>query len=122
MRITALRSFELRKTQKILKRPEFIRLSQSGKKLQDSCFIVIYTKENLGSPRVGITVSKRVGNSVVRNRVKRLVREWFRLHRANWNGCWNLNVIAKKKAAELSLQGVVLSLEKIIDQVGGSGN
>ncbi|MFZ2631893.1 MAG: ribonuclease P protein component [Desulfosalsimonadaceae bacterium] len=121
MRIAALRSFGLKKTQKILKRPEFIRLSQSGKKLQDSCFIVIYTKGD-GPTRFGITVSKRVGNAVVRNRVKRLVREWFRLHRANWNGCWNLNVIAKKKAAELSLQGVELSLEKIIDQVGGSDN
>lgn len=122
MRIKALHSFGLRKAQKILKRPEFIRLAQSGKKLQDNCFIVIYEEGDAGPPRVGITVSKRVGNAVVRNRVKRLVREWFRLHRANWKGCWNLNVIAKKKAAELALQGVVISLEKIMDQVGGGGH
>lgn len=115
-------SFGLKKAQKILKRPEFLWLSQSGKKLQDSFFIVIYTKGDAGIPRLGITVSKRVGNAVVRNRVKRLVREWFRLYRADWDGCWNLNVIAKKKAANLALQGVVLSLEKMIDQVGGSGH
>lgn len=122
MRSSALCNFGLKKTQKILKRPEFISLSQSGKKLQDAWFIVFYTKGEAGTPRLGITVSKRVGNAVVRNRVKRLVREWFRLHRASWDGCWNLNVIAKKKAADLSLQGVVLSLEKMIDQVGGYGH
>jgi len=117
-----LRNFGLKKTQKILKRPEYLNLSQSGKKNQDSFFIIIYTKNVSGTPRLGITVSKRVGNAVVRNRVKRLVREWFRLHHADWDGYGDINVIAKKKAVNLSFQGIVLSLEKMIDQVGGSGH
>lgn len=123
MRTAALRNLGLKKAQKILKRPEYLRLSQSGKKTQDAFFIIIYAKSASGSPRLGITVSKRVGNAVVRNRVKRLVREWFRLYRAGWDGwneCWDLNVIAKKKAANLSLQRAALSLEKMIDQVGGA--
>lgn len=122
IRTAALRNFGLKKAQKILKRPEYLLLSQSGKKTQDAFFIIIYTKSASGSPRLGITVSKRVGNAVVRNRVKRLVREWFRLYRAGWYECWDINVIAKKKAANLSFQEAVLSLEKMIDLVGGAGH
>lgn len=122
IRTAALRNFGLKKAQKILKRPEYLLLSQSGKKTQDAFFIIIYTKSASGSPRLGITVSKRVGNAVVRNRVKRLVREWFRLYRAGWDGCWDVNVIAKKKTANLSFQEAALSLEKMIDQVGGAGH
>lgn len=117
-----MRNFGLKKAQKILKRPEYLLLSQSGKKTQDAFFIIIYTKSASGSPRLGITVSKRVGNAAVRNRVKRLVREWFRLYRAGWDGCWDVNVIAKKKTANLSFQEAALSLEKMIDQVGGAGH
>jgi ribonuclease P protein component len=122
IRTAALRNFGLKKAQKILKRPEYLLLSQSGKKTQDAFFIIIYTKSASGSPRLGITVSKRVGNAAVRNRVKRLVREWFRLYRAGWDGCWDVNVIAKKKTANLSFQEAALSLEKMIDQVGGAGH
>jgi len=117
-----LHNFGLKKAQKILKRPEYLRLSQSGKKIQDAFFIILYAKNASGSPRLGITVSKRVGNAVMRNRVKRLVREWFRLCRAGWDECWDLNVIAKKKATNLSLKGAALSLEKMIYQVGGVGH
>lgn len=112
-----LRNFGLKKTQKIIKRAEYVRLSQSGKKIQDPCFIIIYEKGDQNFPRLGITVSRRVGNAVVRNRVKRRVREWFRLQQAGWRGCWNVNVIAKKKAAGLPFQGVALSLENMMNQV-----
>ncbi len=83
---------------------------------------MIYAKGDAGVSRLGITVSKRVGNAVVRNRIKRLVREWFRLRCAGGDECWNLNIIAKKKAVGLSLRGVMLSLERMLGQVGGNGH
>jgi ribonuclease P protein component len=52
--------------------------------------------------RLGITVSKRVGNAVVRNRVKRCIREWFRRARVGLPECSDIVVIARNSARELS--------------------
>lgn len=54
-----------------------------------------------GAKRVGITVSKRVGPAVVRNRVKRFVRESYRRRRASFPGGLDVVLVAKKTAAEL---------------------
>lgn len=52
-----------------------------------------------GAPRVGLTVSRRVGDAVVRNRVKRRLREWFRRHRDECPAGKDLVVIARPAAA-----------------------
>jgi ribonuclease P protein component len=52
--------------------------------------------------RLGLVVSRRVGGAVVRNRVKRVVREWFRRNRAAFPGDLELVVIARSEAAKLS--------------------
>ncbi len=48
--------------------------------------------------RVGITVTKKVGNAVVRNRIKRWLREWLRLHGWVPKG-WDIVLVAKDSAA-----------------------
>lgn len=62
-----------------------------------------------------------------RNRIKRLVREWFRLRRSAVSGNWDINIIAKKSAAIIakkSAAGVTFnqvyqSLEKLFAKIGG---
>jgi len=51
--------------------------------------------------RLGISASRRVGNAVVRNRIKRAVREWFRRRRNQMPGDIDLVVIARRKASEM---------------------
>jgi len=72
--------YPFKKCQKILKREEYLKLGAEGKKIRSNHFIVMYKTKSEGACRAGITASKRVGNAVYRNRVKRLIREFFRLN------------------------------------------
>ena len=64
--------------------------------------------------RVGLTVSKKVGNSPVRSRVKRVLREWYRLHRHELDAPWDLVVIARNGAGELGLHDVEEELSELV--------
>lgn len=64
--------------------------------------------------RVGLTVSKKVGNSPHRSRVKRVLREWYRLHRHELSAPWDLVVIARPGAAELGLAEVEDELSQLV--------
>ena len=63
--------------------------------------------------RLGVTVSRKVGGAVVRNRVKRRVREWFRRERSRLEERADLVVIARPPAAELPGQGVARELQEL---------
>lgn len=65
--------------------------------------------------RLGITVAKkRVRRSVDRNRVKRVLREWYRLNRSNLTGNWDLVLIAQSQSQELGLAGITEELAPLI--------
>lgn len=70
------------------------------------CFLVLvaptYPADDSAPTRLGTTVGRRVGGAVVRARVKRRVREWFRRHRAELPTGRDVVVIARSGAAELT--------------------
>ncbi len=74
-------SYSLKKCDKILKRKDFLRTGHEVKKIKTRHFIIICNRNNLDICRVGITVTKKIGNAVIRNRIKRVLREFFRLNR-----------------------------------------
>ena len=62
-------------------------------------YLVMYAKENqLGKNRIGISVSKKVGNSVVRHHLTRLLRESYRLHEEMFHSGWDIVVIVRVSA------------------------
>jgi ribonuclease P protein component len=67
--------------------------------------------------RLGLTVTKKVGNAVVRNRIKRMLREWMRLHGWVPEG-WDLVLVAKDSAArQLHPDDFAPDLTKILRQL-----
>ena len=65
----------------------------------------MYVKENgLDKNRIGISVSKKVGNSVVRHRITRLVRESYRLHESVFNSGLDMVIIARPAAASIGYE------------------
>ncbi|PLX96375.1 MAG: ribonuclease P protein component [Desulfuromonas sp.] len=93
---------------------DYRRLQNSGTKFVTRNF-VFYTRylDTLSVSRLGITVSRRVGNAVVRNRVKRLIRDYARrciLHK--YSSC-ELCVIARPSAALLSSSAIFQELSRL---------
>ncbi|MCQ2523063.1 MAG: ribonuclease P protein component [Lachnospiraceae bacterium] len=77
---------------------EFNNVYKNGKSYANK-FLVMYVMENnLEVNRLGISVSKKVGNSVVRHRLCRLVRESYRLHKAVFNSGLDIVVVARVNA------------------------
>ena len=73
--------------------------------------LVMYVLENWTEKnRLGISVSKKVGNSVVRHRVTRLIRESYRLHEDMFNSGLDMVVIARKSAKDKNCQDIESAL------------
>ena len=66
-------------------------------------YLVLYAQKNrTGQNRVGITVSKKLGKAVVRNRVRRRLREVYRLHESRFLPGWDIVVVARGRAVDAS--------------------
>ncbi len=90
------------KTDRLRKRREFLSVYEIKRSYFFRLFVVYVRENGLGCHRLGLTVSKKVGGSVVRNRVKRVLREAFRRQRALIPGSFDIVVNAKKGSAEMS--------------------
>ncbi len=78
--------------------------------------LVLYARRNrLGINRIGITTGKKLGHAVVRNRVRRRLREVYRLNEAAFQPGWDIVVVARSKAVTADFAGLTagyLSLAK----------
>ena len=111
--------FSFTKADRLLKRGQFLHLARSGKRVQNDYFIAIFSPSECDRTRLGITVTKKIGTAVKRNRIKRLVRECFRLNRNDISGFWDINIIAKKKAADLSQEQIFEALCSVFKKISG---
>jgi len=107
------------KSLRLRKRAEFTRLTGSACTFAVKGFLVVWQTNDLAQPRLGVTVSKKIGCAVVRNRIKRYSREIFRHNRLLLPAV-DLNVIARRGSATMDFHSVLRELEKSFRYIGSS--
>ena len=103
-------------SESLKKNYDFQNVYKTGKSYANK-YLVMYVVENHSEKnRLGISVSKKVGNSVVRHRVTRLIRESYRLHENIFNSGLDIVVIARNSASRVSyveIESALLHLAKL---------
>ena len=86
-------------------------------------YLVLYARKNrTQSNRVGITVSKKLGKAHVRNRVRRRLREIYRLHEAKFKPGWDIVVVARSKAVDAPFDKLTASYLALAAKAGILGD
>ena len=108
------------KVARLRRRAEFLALQRDGVRWHMPSFVVIRTGSRGDQSRIGITVSRRVGNAVNRNRLKRIIREIFRTNRRDVTPAQDVLVIARTNAQKLNYAQVASELERVFRSSGSA--
>ena len=99
------------KEERIRKRQDYLRIYTEGARSHSQHFTIITCRNPSGIRRLGMTVSKKAGNAVQRNRIKRLLREFFRLNKSRLPAAQDIVIIAKRGILPLTYNSVCAELE-----------
>lgn len=103
-------------SESLKKNEQFREVYKKGKSLANKYLVVYVLENNQERNYLGISVSKKVGNSVVRHHLARLIRESYRLHEDMFNSGLNIVVIARNSASSISyheMESALLHLFKL---------
>jgi ribonuclease P protein component len=102
---------------RLRKRHEFLALQREGRRYNVPHFVVITRQRQDPPSRLGVTTSRKVGDAPVRNRIRRLVREFFRRHRLEIVPPRDVLVIARPGAASIRYADVDHQLTRALQLV-----
>ena len=103
-------------SESLKKNRDFQNVYRNGKSYANKYLVMYVLENNSEINRIGISVSKKVGNSVVRHRLTRLLRESYRLHENIFNSGLDIVVVVRKSAAEVGyaeIESALLHLGKL---------
>jgi ribonuclease P protein component len=101
--------------------PEFERVYRQGAACRGRLFSVHAFPNELGTPRLGLSVSRKVGNAVTRSAVRRRLREVFHSTLSEIPGNWDLVVSARPAAAEAALRELKEEFARALGKLGEDG-
>ena len=107
-------ALRLRKTR------DYQRVQRGGRRIRGEHILVLFKPGQSSQSRVGITVSRKVGGAVTRNRVKRWLREAVRTESNRLEGAYDVVIIAHPKAASAGLSVLQPQVARALGQVGSS--
>ena len=104
---------------RVKRRRDFLHISKSGRFNRSPHFLV-FTLERIDGPtRLGVTVTRKIGGAVVRNRIKRYLREFFRIEYISLPLATEISIIAKRGAEKLSFQEIQCELQALFTSSRG---
>ncbi|MEG0051064.1 MAG: ribonuclease P protein component [Terrisporobacter sp.] len=106
------------KEERLRKNPEFRLVYRRGKSSSTSLLVLYIFKNNKGINRIGISVSKKVGKSVVRSRVKRLISESARLNKIGLKQGYDLVFVARSASSDKSYKEIENSVKYLFRKSG----
>ena len=118
------RTGRFRRPDRLRKSRDYRRVSRDGRRRASRAFVVLVTRDPSNrspgafsrdsSRRLGIKARRKIGHAVARNRIKRCVREWFRVSRGRLEDDIDVVVIARRPAADLSGREIAADLDALM--------
>lgn len=109
----------LPKEERLRKRKDFDKVFQDGRAFRVGNLKACILSNSLAYTRLGIVTSKKLGTSVVRNRIRRLLRECYRLNKTSLGPGMDL-VLIPRKGIPTTLKGVEEDFKKLVGWIKGS--
>lgn len=112
--------FTFPKEVRLRRRSEFLKVQDKGQKVTADCLLCLVLPNGRpdGVTRLGLTVSTKVGPSVVRNRIRRRLRELFRVRKESLPKGLDMVFIARSSAKEADWPRLVRAYERIERELG----
>jgi ribonuclease P protein component len=106
---------EVQKEYRLSRKEDFSSVYRAGKSVANHQFALYYKKNPSGIHfRLGISASKKVGGAVVRNRIRRQLKEIFRLHADEIKEGYDLIIIVRKGAIDMEYEALVKSVKHVL--------
>ena len=95
----------------------FQRLYSKGTSCSDKNIVIYFLPNRISINRLGITVSKKMGCAVIRNRTKRLIRESYRLNEEKVKSGYDIVIVARKHIVEADFHAIYASFVKLMKKL-----
>ncbi|HWQ51207.1 MAG TPA: ribonuclease P protein component [Terriglobales bacterium] len=108
----------MKHTQSMTRNSDFHRLYTRGKSLVDRNFVIYYRKSRRDLNLLGITVGKKIGCAVMRNRAKRLIRESYRLLEPRIIEGYDFVIVARGRTPHMKSPVIMEAMERELQSAG----